>query len=140
MTTNNPGHPTRRTIYVAPDGTRIQGAPAQGAGSFQAAPGYGAPRPAQQAYGQPATQPYGAPHAPLPAHADTADPQISVGLLAWGVVLMIFGLLLILAPLFGAGSLQTLIVITFAVAGIAFLVLAYMTSRDAPQKKATPGA
>lgn len=123
-------------IYVAPDGSRIQGGLNQGSGLYQARP----TAPHTYRSGSPAGSPgysSGGGFAPAPSPTVMSNqPQISVGLLAWGVILVIFGILMVFAPIFGAGTMQALIVITFAAAGIAFLVLAYVTSRNARPLKA----
>lgn len=120
-------------IYVAPDGTRITGRPNQGSGTYQAHPATpqtGSTPSLRNAWGSGVYE-----TTPSPAGPSTPS-QINVGLLAWGVILAIFGTLMLLTPLFGAGALQTLVIITFAAAGIAFLGLAYFTSKNDPPKQA----
>ena len=132
-------------IYVAPDGSRIKGGPGQGSGIHQArpvaTPTYGStssPRAPGNSSGS-GFGGYGGVYGAAPSPITHSVPaQINVGLLAWGVILVIFGTLLVFTPVFGAGTLQTLVVITFAAAGIAFLALAYLTSKnDRPGKAPT---
>lgn len=123
----NPNEQSPQKIYVAPDGSRILGAPNQTSGLYQARPAPSRAYSTAPTVGAPMNA-SGSAYGGSPSMV-TASSQINVGLLAWGVILVIFGVLLVFSPLFGASSLQTLLVITFAIAGIAFLALAYVTSK-----------
>lgn len=56
---------------------------------------------------------------------------LRVGLLVWGVILMLVGLLMMVMGLSLDGSLQLVLVGSFVIAGVAFLVLAVTTSKSA---------
>lgn len=141
--------PTQK-IYLAPDGSRITGmnGPVGGPRVHGAAyPGgertvgfapppppqaswnpQGAPSPGSAGPGRPAP---GAPpgYGPSRAQAELADTPVNVGMLVWGVVLAIGGLLLILVSIAGPNVFPALAVILFAAAGIGFLVMAYVTAQ-----------
>lgn len=134
---------TTQTIYLAPDGSPISPAATNGVRPPTTGP---APQ-------RPPTGPSGAPaqpappgiwrssspvdgqtpshlrFAPQPYVGPSADPVPNVGLLVWGVVLVIAGLLMLLLSIFGGHAFPTLMVILFAAAGIGFLVMAYVTAQ-----------
>ena len=70
---------------------------------------------------------------------------MSVGLLVWGAILTIVGLILVFTSIFGGNTFQAIVVILFAAAGIGFLILAYLTSQNrgpvaASARRNQPGA
>lgn len=64
------------------------------------------------------------------ANREAGDPPMRVGLLVWGVILMLVGLLLVALSVSVVGSFQMILVGAFAIAGIAFLILAATTRRS----------
>lgn len=142
-------------VFVAPDGSPIQSGVQTsrfGFGSRQFPPGYpqGSPPadpsasasrslPPRSASPHPSSYPYAtAPASSSPFAASVVAPNpgshIRVGLLVWGVVLMIAGLATIMATAFGGASFQGLIVVLFALAGIAFLYLAYRIGKQSEKE------
>ncbi len=116
-------------IYVAPDGSRIQNRHVPPT-AYPLQQGFGGPGVAASS-----PRPYG----PLsPAETGSNGSPINVGLLVWGALLVAAGAVLILSPLLGSGSFQGLVVAAFAVIGVAFLVLAYTTSRSAQPRAEVP--
>lgn len=115
--------PNPNVVYVAPDGSVIQPRSAAPP-SFPTQPPMGPPQ-AQQPLGTPG------PTAgrQFTVGTTTVGPM-NVGLLVWGAVLAVVGLLLVLTSAIGPGAFQALVVILFAAAGIAFLVLAYVLAQS----------
>ena len=79
----------------------------------------------------PGTMPAPATNGPgAPAQARGKTPRVQVGLLVWGLILALVGLLMIASAVSFAGSLQGVLVGGLIVVGIVFLVLAFTTSNN----------
>lgn len=124
--------PPVQRIFVAPDGSRIATSTMPGGAPNYAGP-YAAPT---NQYGPGMAAPQ-APYSAMPqARYGTATvpeegPQtMNVGLLVWGAILAIVGLILVFTSIFGGNTFQAIVVILFAAAGIGFLILAYLTSQN----------
>lgn len=124
--------PPVQRIFVAPDGSRIATSTMPGGAPNYAGP-YASPT-NQYSSGVAAPQ---ASYSAMPqARYGTATvpkegPQtMNVGLLVWGAILAIVGLILVFTSIFGGNTFQAIVVILFAAAGIGFLILAYLTSQN----------
>ncbi|WP_099333111.1 hypothetical protein [Actinomyces minihominis] len=136
----NPTMPPVTKVFVAPDGSRIsmQDLPLGGPrvpttptphGAATTGMPFASPAPSPEAPAPDFSAAAGYYAAPLYPRAEPGPAPISVGMLVWGVILMILGLMVVFSPITGAGGFQALIILLFAGAGIAFLVLAYLTSQ-----------
>lgn len=102
------------------------------------APGPSEPAPNQQGQAEYVSSTYvwtGTPQA-APAVISPAEPPketgIRVGLLVWAATLIVIGLVMITVSVAFAASLQAVLVSFLGAAGIAFLVLAFVTGKQKP--------